>query len=589
MSRGKQLFVFVAVTLAFLLIAKSPAWQRLENKGFDLLINLTAPIEQQLPIIIVGIDDVSLQSMQQRWPWPRSVHADLINVLKREGAAVIAFDIIFDQPGVASEDAALAAAIEQAGNVTLAARKTKQESYYGTLWSRQDPLPLLLDAGAAAGLADIDFDADFVVREFPEGEDMLWRVILRQLQARLGDVELDFSPRNNRLIRFLGEDHSFIYVSYYQALEPEKYLPQGIFEDTLVLVGRDSIGSADIGSAQVDTFATPMTLQTGRLTPGVEIHATLVENAFFDSSIQRASYGLVALLIVIVTLICWFGVVGRTPLRSLFLTVLLLLCAAATGVLSFYLFSLYVPFFILLLAPLLIYGGNTVIAYLKERRHRQLMRSHFSLYVPEQIVEELSADPGSLRFGGAQRDITVLFADLAGFTTAAEKLPPEDVARLLNEYFEELSEIIFRHNGTLDKFIGDEVMAFWGAPTDDTEHALHAVKASAEMLASMDKIKTRLHDAGFPFLSMKIGVHSGEALVGNFGSTRRFSYTALGDTVNLASRLVGANKRYHTDILLSAKTAALLEDQFELKSLGLTPIRGKDAEIELFTLEHSKT
>jgi len=568
-------------TLLAVGVTQIPAWHLIEYKGFDLLSSLTAEGEQELPIYIVGIDDYSVQQMGLRWPWPRSIHAQLLDNLAESGASVIAFDVLFDHPTTEEDDKAFADAIRRSGNVVLAAGKIKQETDHGTFWSRMEPIPKLMEAEAQKGLVNIDFDPDFIVRAFPDNQDAFWRVILRKATEQIPEIEADHSSKEGELIRFLGPDHTFTYIPYYEALQP---IAPGDLEGALILVGRETTAVADIGSAQVDLFQTPLTQLTGRWTPGVEIHATLIENAVRGLSIRTLSPWAVNGLIFLTAILSVLTVLRFHLLGS---AVLLLLLACALMGLTWELFvetRFWLPVITPLTMVFLVYGASAITSFLNERQHKREIRRMFSLYVPDKLVAQITAQRDELTLGGEHREITLLFTDLVGFTSASEHLPPADAAKLLNEYFQEMSDIIFRHEGTLDKFIGDAIMAFWGAPLADSTHASRGLKAATEMLAAMPVVNQRLKAAGFESISMRVGLHTGTAMVGNLGSTSRFSYTAIGDAVNLAARLEGVNKQYGTELLISEDTIRAAKSDIPIRRVDRVRVKGKSEAVELFTL-----
>jgi adenylate cyclase len=234
--------------LVFLVVASLGAtgpWRSVEWLGFDALTTLTAPGRSTFPITIVGIDEASFQDIGMRWPWPRSLHARLIDQLTRSGALVIALDVMLPESSDPAEDRALAEAIARSGRVVLAADMAYQETTHARQWIRVDPLPEFVAAGAAAGLANITLDPDLVVRQMPEGRDVFWREIVRRAAALLPGVILEPPSLAGSLIRYSGPDHTFPYLSYYQALEADRLLPEGAFRDQIVIVGRDVKSSTD--------------------------------------------------------------------------------------------------------------------------------------------------------------------------------------------------------------------------------------------------------------------------------------------------------------------------------------------------------
>jgi adenylate cyclase len=261
--------------------------------------------------------------------------------------------------------------------------------------------------------------------------------------------------------------------------------------------------------------------------------------------------------------------------------------AAGLAALTWVLFvrlKVWLPVGISLASVASVYVMQSILAFMAERQQRMEVKRIFSRYVPPEIVDQLASHPERLTLGGEHRELSIMFTDLANFTTLAEGLEPERAADLLNRYLTEMNQIIFRHGGTIDKFIGDGIMAFWNAPLEDPAHATHAVQAAVEMQAAMNSLRAQLAAENLPPIRMRIGVHTGVALVGNMGSAiGRLSYTAIGDAVNLASRLEGANKAYGTEILLSADTAKKLDGSLLLRRVDLVRVKGKHQAVEVLT------
>lgn len=577
------LLVALAVWMAVLAASESRFWQALEFRGFDWLTVRTAPGESQLPIVIVGIDDASMTQLNERWPWPRRLHARLIEALHDAGAAVIAFDVIFDQPSTASEDAALERAIAKSGNVVLAASRIRQETARGTLWSRSDPIPGLLRAGAKSGLVSIEFESDQVVRRFPETGESFWKEVLFRVREAVPALEFDPGLKQDDLIRYIGPDHSFPHVSYYQALEAGKPVTKEVFANAVVLIGRTTEAASDIGSAQVDMFATPFTTATGRLTPGVEILATLMDNAVNRSSIRVIPLWGRAIVLLAASLWCAFVPWRFRPVWSALSALFACVAVAASSAVLFVHGSWWLPTFSTVAAAAGIYVIQGASAYVVEVRNKARIRNAFSLFVPAAVADSLAAQSTALTPGGEEKELTVLFTDLAGFTTSAEGLRPAQVARLLNMYFETMTDIVFRHKGTVQGYIGDAILAFWGAPLTDEAHAANAVAAAEAMVAARDAINAQLQAEGLPTVSTRIGIHTGLAIVGNIGSKVRFNYTVIGDTVNLASRLEGLNKRYGTWLILSGDTLAQHPDRSRFRRIERVRVKGRDKPVEVYT------
>jgi len=266
-------------------------WDLAERRIFDVLTRAGAPQRSALPITIVGIDEASFTQIGRQWPWPRSLFARLIDRLKERGAAVIALDIVLNEASTPQEDDALAAAIARAGNVVLAADHAYHETALFRQWLRVDPLPKFKQAGAASGLATAELDPDGVVRRVPQQRDALWRAVIDTfMRERPGLIPQPYVGPED-LIRHLGPAHTFPYVSFYQVVLDDPSLPRELFRDQIVLVGRDVRASPEAGTVHADMLATPFLASTRLLTPGVEIQATLVENAITGRTIEPATRG----------------------------------------------------------------------------------------------------------------------------------------------------------------------------------------------------------------------------------------------------------------------------------------------------------
>ncbi|MEO8386137.1 MAG: adenylate/guanylate cyclase domain-containing protein, partial [Betaproteobacteria bacterium] len=234
-----------------------------------------------------------------------------------------------------------------------------------------------------------------------------------------------------------------------------------------------------------------------------------------------------------------------------------------------------------------VYAGLGGHAYFSEQRQRRETRHAFSLYLAPEVVDEIMAHRDKLKLGGERREVTLLFTDLAGFTTISEELGPDQVARLLNEHFSRACAIIKTHGGSVNRFIGDAIMAIWGAPLADDKQALHACLAARDMQLDMQQLRVELEAKGLPPIKMRVGINTGPAIVGNLGAADRFDYTAIGDSVNLAARLEGVNKLYGTEILFSSATAAQLHGALPLRRVDRVIVKGKTEAVEIFTLNEN--
>lgn len=581
---GRLLATIAACIAAlFAAIGFTASWQQLELKGFDLLTLATAPEHSSLPITIVGIDEASFAQIGKQWPWPRSVHARLIDQLSKAGALVVAMDVLLAEASSPAEDSALADAIYRSGNVVLASDRVYQESTHIRQWLRVDPLPAFTEAGATSGFAVVYPDRDQVVRLLPLGGDVFWRAIARRANEKQPGLLHVAEPEDDAMIRYAGPDHTFPYVSYYQALEADTLLPPDAFRDQIVLIGRDLKANVNADVALGDNFPTPFTLHSGWLTPGVEVHANILETAIRGDAVKHAPIAWSLALLGLVVVLCAFAMRNWRPVVSAIVAVAVVGSIAALDWALFAGKNVWLPVFAAMAGTLAVYLSFGGVAFLTERRRKSEMRRAFSLYVSPEVVDHVLEHPESLALGGEWRDVTLLFTDLAGFTTLTEKLGAEQVTRVLNVHFSRATAIIKRHNGTVNRFIGDAIMAMWGAPVADERQSIDACRAACEMQADLEALRKEFKAEGLPEIRMRIGIHSCNAVIGNLGSSDRFDYTAIGDGVNLAARLEGVNKLYGTGILLSGETFARLDGSIPMRAVDRVIVKGKSEPVEIYT------
>lgn len=576
--------VFAAALLAFALVWLASAtrpWQEMDAKVFDLFTTWTAPRKAVIPLVILAIDEPSFEQMQVQWPFPRQLHARVLERLRADGALAVGFDIVFAEPSNSSDDAALEQAIRGGPPVVLASSRERTESLNASHWSDVLPLAPLLTAGALPGRVQVSPDDDYVVRHVAWEEGSF-----SQQLARLAGWDAGRAGQGAHvdLIEYVGPHATFDTRSYYQALDPT-LLPAGFFKGKIVLIGRSVRTAVELTGSHSDMFNSPffMTQEDDRLIPGVEVQANLISNLLTDGGLRTVADGWVMALVLTM-----LGVLAVTGLRSQPLVSGMVAFGLGGGVwlLSLWLFvgqKLWLPPLFPMLSIVAVFGASLLVSYMASRRRALQTRLMFSQYVPQEVVNRLVEYPELLKLGGEAREMTLMFTDLANFTGMSERLAPEATVEVLTEYFNAMTPIIHRYGGTVDKFIGDAVMAFWGAPLDDTRHAEHAVCAAMEMQSAMAVLAQRLEQRGLPAISMRIGLHTGRVIVGNIGSHTRFSYTVIGDAVNLAARLEGANKAFGTGVLLSDATAAQLPQDLNLRHLDTVIVKGKSEAVQVFS------
>ncbi len=570
--------------LAFWLMAPLsflPLGKFLENRALDFCYQWRPAQPAADDILVVGIDEPSFQELRRPWPWPRRWHARLVHRLKAAGARVVVFDIVFAEPSTPEEDREFAEALRAAGNVVLAATIEVAE---GPRFRRQilvTPVPEFADAAKGVGLALVTPDPDGVVRRFHTslaGHDTLALVAARLFKPEL-DIPLVFSG----LINFAGPAHSLNTVSYYQIIDPDHPVPPSWIQGKIVLVGR-MLEANVTPQGQADMFYTPFFSLDGQATAGVEIQGHII-NTLLQNRVGRSlPDSQRVILYLFLFLLAAYGFSRLSPLSGL---VVLGLSSGLIFGSALYLFwhqHLWLPPVLLVGGLVLVYGGNALGHYAQAASDKRWLRQAFSRYVSSSLVEIISSQPERLRLGGEEVELTVLFADLAGFTGISEGLAPERLILLLNEYFTTMTDIILERRGTLDKYIGDAIMAFWGAPLSLPNHASWACEAALAMRQALHPLQKAWQERHLPLLEVRIGLHSGPAIVGNVGSRERFNYTVMGDTVNLASRLEGVNKIYGTKILISDATYARVQTEFLCREVDLVQVKGRLQPVAVYEL-----
>nr|WP_275790969.1 adenylate/guanylate cyclase domain-containing protein [Rhizobium gei] len=556
----------------------STAFGLADLRGFDYLSTLSPPPLPENGPVIVAIDEPSMAEIGIQWPWPRSLHAQLTKALRAAGAKAIGFDIIFAEPSASAEsDFALAEA--SGADIVFAGDETLIKTPQAEQWVRTEPLAELLQNGARAGIASVQLGGDGTLRQIPPYQD--------GFAVQLADIaERAALPASSRaMLQSFGPARTYPTVSYYQALDPTTFLPKDYFRNRVVIIGLSLQNAPTLQAGGADAFATPFTIHTRQLVAGAEIQATIFDNVVNGLFIEPVSSPFSVAAILFAALLAALLVRRSTGWQTaVFGTVGALVFIGAS-----YALLRSSHMFLSPLGPCLAFfcvaAAQTGFDYAEERRGRRDITRAFSSYLSPAMVERLANDPSQLKLGGERRTLTILFCDVRGFTTISEALKdaPEELTTLINRLLTPLSDVVMESGGTIDKYIGDCLMAFWNAPLDDPDHATHAVGAALRMLDAVDVLNGELlHEARADGrepqrLKIGIGINTGDCVVGNMGSSRRFDYSVLGDSVNLASRLEGQSKTYGVPLLLGEQTARLVGKSFTTVELDSIAVKGRNA------------
>lgn len=579
-----RIFTALIGTVGWFWFANSITGANYEHALHDALIRFRGPIAAPEDMVVVALDEQSYAAFNLPLdrPIPRAFHGKLLKRLGELGARRVVFDIVFAGQSASPEgDAALADGVGRLP-VILAVDHGVQEVAGMTHHEIVKPDPFI--AAKAAGLALVGLRVDNgVVRNFLINQDLNTRdfVTLSQAGANILTPQQRQQarlPGPEDLINYYGPARTIQTVSLYQVLEEEVPIPEKFIRDKIVYVGL--VLRTGLGATQKDSFQTPF----GDIF-GVEIHATQAANLMQNNWIRRPSPELEQ-------------AIGGLIVFALLMSLLRLKPQWAIGLLTVLILGWYVAAFIALKFNFFLAGGSAVTAvmplaviigatfwYLRTHKKSVEIEKAFSLYLAPAMVTQLKRNPSLLKLGGEEIYASAMFTDIAGFTGISENLGPGRVTAMLNAYFTEIGQAVMEEDGTLIKFIGDAVFALWGAPLPQTDHAARACRAAMRIQEVVDRFNTR---GEFPPLITRVGVHTGKMVVGNLGSNKRFDFTAIGDAVNLSSRVEGVNKYLGTTVLATedALEAAKANGELNAKTLrmGAIKVLGREVPVSLHRL-----
>jgi adenylate cyclase len=392
-------------------------------------------------------------------------------------------------------------------------------------------------------------------------------------QMRLGNLPIPTNEEGRLLIKYRGPQKTFPHYSATDVIHGR--IPDGAFRGKIVLVGATAIGIYDI---RVTPFE--------HVFPGLEIHANVIDSILQGDFLHRPNWiTLVDILVIAVLGLALGALLHRVRAHwgaliggALFLSILVL------GKILFEARGVWMNLTYPTLNLGFIYLGVTGYRYMTEEKEKKKIRGAFQYYLTASVVEEMLKNPDKLKLGGEKKDLTVLFSDIRGFTSISERMTPEGLVKFLNEYLTTMTNIVFKYDGLLDKYMGDAIMAIWGAPLDQPDHVKRACLAALDMVEELHRLQKKWSAEGMPYLNIGIGVNAGPMVVGNMGSDRRFDYTVMGDSVNLGSRLEGLNKTYGTNIIASEMTFEKVREEFLGRELDLVRVKGKDRPVKIYEL-----
>lgn len=617
----------------------------LDNKIIDLNFYRRGIIKDvdSLDVVIVGISNETIEELPSpynSWPLARNLFARAIENLNKAGAKVIGIDLLFGEYDKHSKenDRIFINTIKKYKNVILAGKLDQIDWRFQTEEiQKQNFGNVYFGIDSSIGIVNVLPDNDGILRKyFPYYYDPKLQKKLPSFSLAVtnrffnfdeffvpkkqngffdyGNFEIPEFTSNSFLINYYGPSGTFKQINFIDIIDDKEFktlteietgeeintfddsltglLYSDIFRNKIVLIG--SIEPEDKDLFPVSIAPRENKSISGNLMYGVEVHANVVQMILDNNFLRRGSLS-IRFLIIFVLIFFTLNLFER--IRSIKFKISLLSELINFLILVFLLFSTYEIYYYLFIkfnlvrmivppasALIISYTASSVSNYLKERKHKLIIKGMFSQYLNPQLVEELVDHPEKLKLGGIRKEMTVLFSDLANFTTISEKIDPETLVELLNNYFDEMTEIIFETKGTLDKFEGDAIMAFWNAPIDDPEHYYHSIYCALKMKKKVNELKTEWKSVIGQEFKIRIGINSGEMIVGNMGGKKKFDYTVMGDNVNLASRLESINKVYGTEIIISENVFNKIKDKVLTRELDLILVKGKTIPVRIYEL-----
>lgn len=632
--------VGVSILIVFIL-SRTDFFRTLELRTLDYRFRiLGAQGTASSRIAVVKIDDFALQNMEPvfgRWPWPREVHGYFIRFMQRADARLVAYDVLFTEreqteTGLSESDRSLVEATREAGNVIhsinlsnqpdappppeafLKAHSIRANPHFREFVGIDFPFDPLAEASYGLGHVATALDPDGPLRRYLPLANFRDRslpslamaavlgsrglkpsdVQVGEQQIRIEDLVIPLDEDWRLPIWFNGGPGTYSDYGYYQIIYSELQLQAGEspnidpeeFRDKMILVGVTAAGLHDL-------FTTPFSGGAGDVQDaevllgkmsGVEVHANVLDNLLQERFLRKVpgwiSVALFLLFAIVIAGVTLYTRLWMAATASFFLLGLYLVMAQ-----WFFASRWQLPVASIILLWSIALGLTLAYQYWFEDAEKRKVKQIFSRYVSRDIYRKLLEDPTATTLGGQKRTMTVLFSDLRGFTSMSENRPPEEIVSLLNEYFSDMVEIVFRNQGTIDKFVGDMIMALFGAPLEDPEHARHAVTCAVEMHQRLEELNAEWKEKGLPELAHGIGINSGEMIAGNVGARAIQSYTVIGDNVNLGARLESLCTKYEAGIIISEFTRAHLDSSFQLKELGQVVVKGRTQPVEIFEVQ----
>jgi len=580
-------------------------------------------------VTIIDVDDRAFEKLGSFYRWPKDFWVEVYKYVSSGNPSAMVSDFIFDENKFDSgENERFVNGIKEAELIYNALYFGSEDSAKWRYKMMAEPRGLdwqkivldfpqelldkypnmdridnkfieLLNAGKSCGHANFEPDADGSIRYIPLGRkfnDKFYPALaFRAFYDIIGCTNIRYDEKNGlliltgesqeyripvdeegrMLIRYQGGYRAFRNISFYDALE--KRVPKEVFKNKVVIFGSSLAGLFDLRVTPVDAKY-----------PGVAIHANLLYGMLNQEYYKKLPdlYGI--LIVVLLSIFFGYIFVRTKPVPGILLALFLVVAYIVTVFLVFEFEGLWVPIIEPVFVVMIVFGITFAYRFITEEKNKRFLRGVFSHYVTQSVVDELLENPDKIKLGGERKICTVMFSDVAGFTTVSEKLEPEELVHLLNEYLTAMTNIVFKYDGMLDKYEGDAIMAVFGAPVGLENDALNACLCCLEMQDKLVELRNKWAKEGKPELEARIGINTGPMVVGNMGSESRFDYTVMGDSVNLGARLEPANKQYGTLVMMGPASYEMVKHKILSRKLDLLRVKGKEEPVGVFEVMADK-
>lgn len=604
----KVLGIGLGLTFAVALLSLFGAFSVLELKSIDKRFEWRGPRDLSVPACVVAIDDESLNGwatdsgqaayMPERWIWPRDFHARVLRNLKKAGAKIVAFDIVFSESSRRNpeQDKAFADAAKEVGNVVFAERHVPKDN--GAI-KTETLIPGLFAAKLDKGHANVGMAADGALRGFlplyynsamrpdPSMPNLDIAVLRQLLYGKAVEPSYDEAanvvtvgslkiPLNNDAsvdVNFGGPPETVPTFPYHHVYY--ETMDMSVFKGKVVYIGSTSEILHDNHRTAFHPHDLPM--------PGVEAHVHFLDTLLSGAFIRHVP-GWVAMLIILglglMTSFLTFRVKAK---QGTVVMLIIFLAYAGLALWAFAFQNLLLPMAAPLSSVVVAFAGLATYRGMEEEKRARTTRQMFSKYVSKQIVDEIMKDPNAVQLGGEVKETTILFSDVRGFTAMSEKLSAPEVVEVLNEYLTAMVDIVIANGGTLDKYVGDAIMAVWGSPLYDPQHRQNAMRTAVQMMEVLQELQAKWLLEGKPHIDIGIGLNTGHVVAGNMGHPDyKMDYTVIGDDVNLAARMESANKEMKSHILVTGSSLEGCEDMVDVIRHPPIHVKGKEKEIEVY-------